>query len=216
MDESNTLPLDRAAFREIVRHPQAHAHVLSIYRLGEYAGVVALDRLLREMQPEGKLHEAMTMHLRDERRHASVFTDWIERLGQTPAPYPANVEDFFTDSSEDADQRRAFLEGQPLHLRRVLVFAGLNAVERLAFNGFEEQLASLERRDDRELLQGVMDDEKFHLSYVEHELERESRGENAAFVTAAVEQARERFGRFFQARRVETTQSVERLIGTAP
>ena len=39
------------------------------------------------------------------------------------------MEDFFADGAEDAAQRRAFLEGQPPHLRRILVFSGLNAIE---------------------------------------------------------------------------------------
>ena len=61
--------LDLAGFREVVRHPRAHAVVLGQYRIGEWAGVVALRRLLAEMQPEGKLHQAMTIHFR--RRNAS-------------------------------------------------------------------------------------------------------------------------------------------------
>ena len=70
MDQANAMPLDRDGFREVVRHPTAHALVLGNYRLGEYAGVVALDRLLGEMRPEGKLHQAMSIHHRDEGRHS--------------------------------------------------------------------------------------------------------------------------------------------------
>jgi hypothetical protein len=53
MDQTNAMPLDREGFREVVRHPTAHSLVLGNYRLGEYAGVVALD-LLGEMRPGGK------------------------------------------------------------------------------------------------------------------------------------------------------------------
>src|SRR5258708_28299318 len=95
MDQTNTMPIDRDAFREVVRHPKAHALVLGNYRLGEYAGVVALQRLLDEMRPEGKLHEAMTIHHRDEGRHSTVFTDWIVRLGESPPPFPPRGPAFF-------------------------------------------------------------------------------------------------------------------------
>ena len=214
MDSTNdTPPIDRDGFREVVRHPTAHALVLGNYRLGEYAGVVALGRLLGEMRPEGKLHEAMTIHHRDEGRHSRVFTDWIERLGFTPQPYPSNVEGFFANSPEEFAAQRAFVETLPAELRRIIVFAGINAIERLAYNQFDVHLACLDRREDREVLQGVIDEEKFHLSYVEHELERQSGGELAAFVTTALEQARARFAVFQETRRAETMRALERLLG---
>jgi len=60
---------------------------------------------------------------------------------------------------------------------------------------------------------GVIDEEKFHLSYVERELERQVTGENGAFVAMALEQARARFAEFQQARRAETDQALQRLLG---
>jgi len=213
MDQTNAMPLDRDGFREVVRHPAAHALVLGNYRLGEYAGVVALDRLLGEMRPEGKLHQAMTIHHRDEERHSRVFTDWIERLGHVPQPYPANVEGFFANSPEEFAQQRALVEQLPPDLRRIVVFAGINAIERLAYNQFDVHLSCLDRREDREVLQSVIDEEKFHLSYVEHELEKQSGGENGAFVGMALEQAKARFAVFQEARRAETMRALDRLLG---
>jgi hypothetical protein len=213
MDQTNTMPIDREGFREVVRHPQAHALVLGNYRLGEYAGVVALDRLLAEMRPEGKLHHAMTIHHRDEERHSRVFTDWIVRLGETPAPFPNSVEGFFANSPEEFAAQRQLVEQLPPDLRRIIVFAGINAIERLAYDQFDLHLSCLDRRADRELLQSVIDEEKFHLSYVEHELERQSAGEHGAFVTMALEQARARFAIFQQSRRAETMAALERLLG---
>ena len=213
MDQTNATPLDRDALREVVRHPKAHALILGNYRLGEYAGVVALDRLLGEMRPEGKLHQAMTIHHRDEGRHSRVFTDWIERLGSVPQPYPTNVEGFFANSPEEFEQQRRLVETLPAEMRRILVFAGINAIERIAYDQFDVHLSCLDRREDRELLQSVIDEEKFHLSYVEHELERQSGGEFGAFVTTAVEQARERFAIFQQTRRAETAAALQRLLG---
>ena len=213
MDRTNAMPIDRDAFREVVRHPQAHALVLGNYRLGEYAGVVALRRLLDEMRPEGKLHEAMTVHHRDEERHSSVFTGWIERLGQTPRPFPTNVEGFFANSPEEFQEQRRFAETLPPDVRRILVFAGINAIERLAYDQFEVHLGCLDRREDRELLQSVIDEEKFHLSYVERELEKQSTGERGPFVAMALEQARARFALFQEARRAETNEALQRLLG---
>jgi hypothetical protein len=206
-------PLDVAAFREVVRHPRAHALVLQQYRLGEYAGVVALRRLLAEMRPEGRLHRAMTIHHRDEERHTTVFSDWIYRLGVEPEPLPADVEGYFTTGPGDFQAQRQLLEQLPPALRRIAVFAGVNAIERAAFEQFDAHLQALERREDVAELQQVIAEEKFHLSYVEHELDRQTRGEHAAFVTVAVEQARLRFGEFVAGRRREGRAAIERLLG---
>jgi rubrerythrin len=213
MDQTNAMPLDRDGFREVVHHPKAHALVLGNYRLGEYAGVVALDRLLAEMRPEGKLHQAMTIHHRDEARHSTVFTQWIERLGHVPKPFPENVEGFFANSPEEFAEQRRLVEQLPAEMRRIIVFAGINAIERLAYNQFDVHLSCLDRREDRECLQSVIDEEKFHLSYVESELERQSKGENGAFVTMALEQARARFAIFQETRRAETMDALGRLLG---
>jgi rubrerythrin len=213
MDQTNAMPLDRDGFLEVVRHPLVHALVLENYRLGEYAGVVVLDRLLREMHPEGKLRRAMTIHHGDEERHSRVFTDWIERLGQTPQPYPTNVETFFANSPEERAQHVAFIEQLPRDHRRIITLAGINAIERLAYNQFEVHLSCLDRREDRAVLQSVIDEEKFHLSYVEHELEKQSSGENGAFVTMALEQAQARFAIFQGTRRAETMRALARLLG---
>ena len=213
MDQHNDVGLDRAAMREIVRHPKAHAVILGQYRIGEYAGVVALKRLLGEMQPEGKLHQAMEIHYRDEGRHSKVFTDWIERLGVTPAPLPTDVEGFFATSPEEFQAQRQMLEQLPPEMRRIIVFAGINAIERLAFNQFENHLLALDRRSDVTELEQVIQEEKFHLSYVEHELDRQVKGDNGAFVTMALEQAKQRFADFQQMRRAEAAHLIDTALG---
>jgi len=213
VEQTNALPLDRDGFREIVHHPRAHALVLGNYRIGEYAGVVALRRLLDEMRPDGTLHQAMEIHFRDEERHSKVFTDWIERLEVTPDPLPAEVEGYFANSPEEFRQHRALVETLPPDMRRIIVFAGINAIERLAYNQFEMHLGCLDRREDREVLESVINEEKFHLSYVEHELERQSAGEFGSFVTTAIEQARAQFAIFQEKRRAESMARLERLLG---
>jgi hypothetical protein len=109
--------------------------------------------------------------------------------------------------------QRKFAESLPPEMRRILVFAGINAIERIAYNQFDVHLSCLDKREDREMLQSVIDEEKFHLSYVERELERQVTGENGAFVAMALEQARARFAEFQQARRAETDQALQRLLG---
>jgi hypothetical protein len=213
MDQTNAMPMDRDAFREVVRHPKAHALILGNYRIGEYAGVVALRRLLDEMRPEGKLHQAMEIHHRDEGRHTTVFTDWIERLGERVQPLPQDVEGFFANSPEEFRQQRQLLETLPPEMRRIMIFAGINAIERIAYNQFDVHLSCLDRREDREVLQSVIDEEKFHLSYVEHELERQSQGEFGPMVTTALEQARARFAIFQETRRAETMGALGRILG---
>jgi len=83
----------------------------------------------------------------------------------------------------------------------------------LAYNQFDVHLSCLDRKEDRDLLQSVIDEEKFHLSYVEHELERQMNGENGAFVTMCLDQAKARFAIFQETRRAETAQALDRLLG---
>jgi rubrerythrin len=213
MIPENAIDIDLSGFREVVRHPQAHALILQQYRIGEYAGVVGLKRLLGEMKPEGNLHSAMEIHHRDEERHSKVFTDWIYRLGVEPEPMPTEVEAYFANSPEDFRRDRELLQQLPPETRRIITFAAINAVERLAFNQFETHLRVLDRRSDRQVLESVMAEEKFHLSYVEHELERAQRGENGGFVTVALEQARERFTQFSEMKRRQSGEALERLLG---
>jgi hypothetical protein len=209
----NAIDVDLAGFREVVRDPRAHALILQQYRIGEYAGVVGLTRLLGEMRPEGNLHRAMEIHHRDEERHSRVFTDWIYRLGVEPEPMPTEVEAYFATSPEDFRRDRELLQQLPADIRRIITFAAINAVERLAYNQFETHLCVLDRREDRETLESVMAEEKFHLSYVEHELERAQQGENGAFVTTALEQARLRFAQFSEMKRRESGAALEKLLG---
>jgi len=211
-----TADIDAGGFREVVRHPEAHAVVLAQYRVGEHAGVVALRRLLDEMEPEGKLRRAMEIHHRDEARHSQVFGDWIRRLGVEPPPLPDDVEAFFARSPEEHREHRKLIEQLPREIRRILVFAAINAIERLAYTQFENHLLALDYAGDVAELEGVMAEEKFHLSYVEAELDRQAGGPNGAIVTAALDQARVRFAEFREQRQAETRAAVERVLGAAP
>jgi hypothetical protein len=204
---------DPQQFREVVRNPKAHASILGQYRIGEYAGVVALDRLLGDVAPDARLRRAMEIHRRDEARHTAVFTDWMRRLGVEPPVLPTDVEAYFSTSEEEHRTQRAAIDALPPDIRRIVVFAGINAVERLAWNQFGIHLACLDRRDDRELLESVIAEEKFHLNYVEAELERQQKGEHGQIVAAALDEARARFQRFDEMRRNETRQNVERILG---
>src|SRR5439155_15297331 len=108
-ETTNEFPLERDGFRDVVRHPEAHAVILAQYRVGEHAGVVGLRRLLDEMEPEAKLRRAMEIHYRDEARHSQLFGDWIRRLGLEPPPLPEDVEGFFATSPEEFRQNRRLL-----------------------------------------------------------------------------------------------------------
>ena len=209
----NAIPLDRNEFREVVRHPQAHAVVLGQYRIGEYAGVVGLRRLLGEMQPEGKLHQAMTIHFQDEGRHSEVFTDWIARLDVTPEPLPTDVEGYFSSSPEEFAQQRQLMDSLPPEIRRIIVFAGINVIERGAYNQFETHLGCLDQKSDRDELERVMREERFHLSYVDHELERQAQGPLGNVITTALEQAHLRFQQFREARQQDAHTAIKRILG---
>ena len=212
---SDDLGYDRAQFREVVRHPRAHALVLAEYRLGEHAGVVGLRRLLDEIAPEAGLRRAMEIHYRDEQRHSALFTDWMQRLGASPALLPADVDGFFSRSPEAFAEQRRVLDQLPPEVRRIFFFAATNALERLAFTQFEIHLATLDRPEDVAALEEVMAEEKFHLSYVEAELARQEAGAHGPTVAVAREMARTLSADFETARREQTRQAIERMLGGA-
>jgi hypothetical protein len=212
MDE-RAIPYDRADFRAVVRHPEAHAFVLGQYRIGEHAGVVALRRLLDELEPDTKLRRAMEIHHGDEARHSALFTGWIRRLGVEPAPLPDDVEAFFSRTPQEHAERRRLAAALPAPVRRIVVLAAINAIERLAYAQFENHLLALDRPEDVAALEGVMAEEKFHLNYVEAELERRRHGDEAGIVAAALDGARARFAEFQADRQAETRAAIERLLG---
>jgi hypothetical protein len=214
MPDATAQPYDVPQFRDVVRHPRAHAHILAQYRVGEYAGVVGLRRLLAEVDPEAKLRRAMEIHYRDEARHTQVFGDWIRRLGVEPPALPEDVEGFFSRSPEEYREQRRILDALPAELRRIFVFAAINAIERLAYTQFETHLTALERPEDVAVLEGVMAEEKFHLNYVEAELERQLSGPHRDQVGPALDIARARFAEFQEARRDEARRAIEQLLGT--
>ena len=74
-----------------------------------------------------------------------MFTGWIYRLGVEPEPMPTEVETFFSNSPEEFRRNRELLEQLPADLRRIVTFAAINAVERLAYNQFETHLRVLDR-----------------------------------------------------------------------
>jgi hypothetical protein len=213
MTNDDSLRMDANEFLEVVRNPKAHAVVLSQYRIGEYAGVVALDRLLGEIDADDKLRRAMELHREHESQHTEIFTEWMQRLGVEPPALPPDVEAYFAMSEEDHRQQRALVDSLPPDVRRICVFAAINAVERLAYTQFETHLSCLYHHSDKDVLKGVMLDEKYHLNYVEHELAEQLKGPHAAIVTAAVDESRTRFAQFNEMRRAETRQLVERILG---
>src|SRR5262249_49289611 len=116
-------------------------------------------------------------------------------------------------SREESRRNREMMAQLPPDIRRIITFAAINAVERLAYNQFEAHLRCLDRPEDIETLESVMAEEKFHLSYVEGELERAEKGENGEVVTMALEQARTRFAEFQEMKRRESRAALQTILG---
>ena len=140
--------------------------------------MVGLKRLLGEMQPRG---QAASRDGDPSPRRGAALAG-VHRLDLSPRrasrePMPTEVEAYFANSPEEFRRNRELLEQLPPDIRRIVTFAGdQRRSSGSPTTSSRPTCACLDRPRGRETLESVMAEEKFHLSYVEHELERRAAG----------------------------------------
>ncbi len=153
--------------------------IYSFYRDAELRGARLLFNLIGHLK-DADSQVKMSRHLADETRHAWLWTKRIADLGGTPVPVA------------DGYQRRLGLRtGVPKDILELLALTVV--VEERARSRYQHHL-SLPSVDEetREVLNSAMEDEHWHLSWIEnkmHELAREQGNEQRA--TDALERYRQ-------------------------
>jgi len=138
--------------------------IFSFYRDAELRGARLLFNLLGHLK-DADAQLKMSRHLADETRHAWLWTKRIADLGGAPAPVP------------DGYQRRLGLRtGVPKDLVELLALTVVVEERAQARYMHHLSLPSLDE-ETRQVLNAVMEDETWHLSWIEKKMREIAREE---------------------------------------
>ena len=138
--------------------------IYSFYRDAELRGARLLFNLLGHLK-DADAQLKMSRHLADETRHAWLWTKRIADLGGAPAPVP------------DGYQRRLGLRtGVPRDLIDLLALTVVVEERAQARYMHHLSLPSVDQ-ETREVLNSVMEDETWHLSWIEKKMREIAREE---------------------------------------
>jgi len=138
--------------------------IYSFYRDAELRGARLLFNLLGHLK-DAESQLKMSRHLADETRHAWLWTKRIADLGGAPAPVP------------DGYQRRLGLRtGVPRDLIDLLALTVVVEERAQARYMHHLSLPSLDQ-ETRDVLNAVMEDETWHLSWIEKKMREVAREE---------------------------------------
>jgi len=127
--------------------------LLSFYRTSEINGALFFGRLARALRP-GPIQADMTRHFADESQHARYWTDCITTLGSEPL----KLRDAYQDQYLEAG-------GMPVNLMEIL--AVTLVFERRVVGQYvtHSKVPDL-KQPIRDTLDKIMDDERWHVSWV--------------------------------------------------
>lgn len=127
--------------------------LLSFYRTSEISGALFFGRLARAQRP-GPIQQDLTRHFADEAQHARYWTDCLDELGCAPLKLGVAYQDQYLAAA-----------GMPANLMEVLAITSV--FERRVINQYARHLtvAELEPAVTR-TLQRIMEDERWHISWV--------------------------------------------------
>jgi hypothetical protein len=162
----------RHYYRALVAAPEARVWYHNLYQQLEDTGEVPnLSTCVGRLGDE-TIEPLFDRHQKDERRHAGLWKDLLQRRGQfTPQEIPGwgNTVAAFCDAGWTSVANK-LAAGQPIHQSELIpMFAGVNALEMLAIERFQ-LMSDLHREIDPEisaLLDTIIKDEKFHAAYTE-------------------------------------------------
>jgi hypothetical protein len=152
--------------------------LLSYYRSSEIAGSLLFGRLARTMKPGAVQHD-MTKHFADEAQHAWLWTDCIAELGANPLAVGQAYQDRYLAAA-----------GLPGNLMEVLALTQVFEVRVIGQYSRHAHAPGLDPVIARTLGR-IMEDEKWHISWVRDALKRCEDEHGADGVAAALRRYRE-------------------------
>lgn len=133
--------------------------LLSFYRTSEISGALFFGKLCKSLRP-GPVQHDMTKHFSDEAVHSWLWTDCITRLGANPLK--------LSDSYQD---QYLAVAGMPVNIMEILAIT--HVFEKRVIRQYALHSRAPELRDEiKDTLSKIMDDEKWHLSWVHDALTR--------------------------------------------
>lgn len=132
--------------------------LLSFYRYSEIQGAIFFGRLAQTIPP-GLIQCEITRHFADESQHARYWTDCITQLGKVPLKISSAYQDKY------------FKEiGVPKSMMEVLAITQVFEVRAIRQYGLHLKVPNL-HPVIQETLNKIVEDEKWHLSWVDKALE---------------------------------------------
>ena len=147
--------------------------LLSFYRTSEISGALFFGRLARAQRP-GPIQQDLTHHFADEAQHARYWTECLQELDVTPLKLGVAYQDQYLAAA-----------GLPANLMEVLAITSV--FERRVINQYARHLnaAELEPVVTR-TLHKIMEDERWHISWVRDALKEMSKEYGSDHVKATV------------------------------
>ena len=133
--------------------------LLSFYRTSEISGALFFGKLCKSLRP-GPVQHDMTKHFSDEAVHSWLWTECIASMGASPLK--------LSDSYQDQYMAVA---GMPANMMEILAITHVfekRVIRQYALHSRAPEL----RPEIKDTLNRIMDDEKWHLSWVHDALGR--------------------------------------------
>lgn len=131
--------------------------LLSFYRHSEIQGALFFGKVAQTI-PDGEIQCDITRHFADESQHARYWTDCITQLGYMPLKLNNGYQDKYFKAA-----------GVPHSLMEVLAITKVFEVRAIRQYGLNLQATNI-HPIIKETLKKIMEDEKWHLSWVDQAL----------------------------------------------
>lgn len=131
--------------------------LLSFYRTSEISGALFFGKLCKSLRP-GPIQHDMTKHFSDEAVHSWLWTDCIERMGAKPLK--------LADAYQD---QYLAVAGMPANMMEILALTHVFEKRVIRQYALHSRVPEL-HPEISGTLSKIMDDEKWHLSWVHEAL----------------------------------------------
>ncbi len=132
--------------------------LLSFYRTSEISGALFFGRLCKSLRP-GPVQHDMTKHFSDEAVHSWLWTDCITKMGASPLKLADSYQDQYLS-----------VAGMPANVMEILALTHVFEKRVIRQYALHSRVPEL-HAEISETLSKIMDDEKWHLTWVHSALE---------------------------------------------